>query len=93
MSKGRFLRPEIIFIYFRFPNNIERRVKWTNNLRRAMSNFTPDEKSRICSDHFLESHLWRGPERAVVREHGEPTRFNTFPVHLRMVITIYLSIS
>ncbi|KAG1655031.1 DNA transposase THAP9 [Nymphon striatum] len=66
-----------------FPLDPERVQTWKKNIRRE--NWTPSKYSRICSDHFKEEVIDRSTNNVKLTKDAVPTRFKTFPKHLKQV--------
>eukprot|EP00794_Sanderia_malayensis_P021103 gene21103-23164_t len=66
-----------------FPANTDRKNTWLANIRRE--NWKPGNYSLICSDHFLEKDVDRTRQVVRLRDGAIPSRFKTFPSHLKKV--------
>jgi hypothetical protein len=67
-----------------FPCNEERQKQWIKNIRRE--GWSPSKSSVICSDHFKENSIDRtGQLNVRLKPDAVPTRFKTFPKHLKQV--------
>ena len=70
--------------FFRFPlKKPELLVKWVQAIHRK--NWSPNNYSRICSDHFDPSCLVKKPGKIglILTENAVPSIFQAFPKHLQ----------
>ncbi len=71
----------------RFPADPERKKKWVQNIHRE--DWEPRSNSRLCSDHFKEECFVRTGKVVKLRNDAVPTRFKSFPKHLKKVNQTY----